>query len=113
MAAVPGAERKRFANLLTRGELEVEYYAPHGSDPQQPHKRDELYFIAAGTGEFVCNDARVPFSPGDVLFVPARAVHRFENFSSDFGTWVVFYGPDGGDLPRRVQADDAASDDLD
>jgi hypothetical protein len=30
---------------------------------------------------------------------PAGAVHRFENFSNDFVTWVVFYGPQGGESP--------------
>lgn len=27
----------------------------------------------------------------------AAAVHLFEDFSADFGTWVVFYGPNGGE----------------
>jgi hypothetical protein len=25
--------------------------------------------------------------------------HRFENFTDDFGTWVIFYGPEGGERP--------------
>jgi hypothetical protein len=28
---------------------------------------------------------------------PLGAKHRFENFSHDFVTWVVFYGPQGGE----------------
>jgi hypothetical protein len=31
------------------------------------------------------------------LDVPAGAHHRFYDFSEDFGTWVFFYGPQGGD----------------
>jgi hypothetical protein len=23
--------------------------------------------------------------------------HRFEDFTEDFATWVVFYGPEGGE----------------
>ena len=42
-------------------------------------------------------EERVPFGPGDVLFVAAGAVHRFEEFSHDFATWVIFYGPEGGE----------------
>lgn len=34
---------------------------------------------------------------GDVLFAPAGIEHRFENFSDDFVTWVIFYGPVGGE----------------
>jgi quercetin dioxygenase-like cupin family protein len=37
------------------------------------------------------------FGPGDVLFVPAGAVHRFEGIGDDFATWVFFYGPEGGE----------------
>jgi len=32
-----------------------------------------------------------------LLFVPAGVEHRFEHFSEDFSTWVVFYGPRGGE----------------
>jgi hypothetical protein len=29
--------------------------------------------------------------------VPAGKAHRFENFTPDFATWVVFWGPQGGE----------------
>jgi hypothetical protein len=31
--------------------------------------------------------------------VKAGVEHRFEEFSKDLAVWVVFYGPDGGELP--------------
>ena len=37
------------------------------------------------------------FLPGDFLFVPARAEHRFLDFTDDFTTWVLFYGAEGGE----------------
>jgi mannose-6-phosphate isomerase-like protein (cupin superfamily) len=40
---------------------------------------------------------RVPFRPGDALFAAAGEVHRFEDFTEDLLTWVVFYGPEGGE----------------
>jgi mannose-6-phosphate isomerase-like protein (cupin superfamily) len=40
---------------------------------------------------------RRPFKPHDVIFVPAGMEHRFEGFSDDFQTWVVFWGPTGGE----------------
>jgi hypothetical protein len=33
----------------------------------------------------------------DAPFAPAGSAHRFESFSADFGTRVVFCGPKGGD----------------
>jgi mannose-6-phosphate isomerase-like protein (cupin superfamily) len=87
--------------VLEHGTLTVEIYAPRGTDPQQPHTRDEVYVILSGGGDFVLESERRPFAPGDVLFVPAKASHRFENFSEDFSTWVVFYGPEGGERESK------------
>lgn len=86
-----------FAVLLRHGSLQVEIYRPLGTDRQTPHRRDELYVVIAGRGLFVCGGARQPFEAGEVLFVPAGVEHRFEEFSEDFATWVIFYGPDGGE----------------
>ncbi|GAA4331074.1 cupin domain-containing protein [Flaviaesturariibacter amylovorans] len=89
-----------FAELLRHGSLIVEYYAPQHEDTQQPHRQDELYIIASGHGTFMRAGERTSFQKGDVLFVPAGMKHRFEDFSHDFATWVVFYGPDGGESPQ-------------
>lgn len=97
LARLPTRDGKRFVTLLEHGSLVVELYAPRGVDPQQPHTRDELYVVAQGSGEFVNGDVRESFGPGDVLFVPAGVVHRFENFTDDFAVWVMFYGPEGGE----------------
>ena len=94
---LPAPDGKRFANLFNHGTLAVEYYAPRGIDPQQPHTRDELYVVTHGSGTFFCDGERTPIEPGDFLFVPAGVEHRFENFTEDFGVWVVFYGREGGE----------------
>lgn len=87
------------ALMLRHGTMELRWYAPKGSDPQVPHDRDEVYVIVSGSGQFVCGDQRVAFGPGDALFVAAHEVHRFEDFTDDFATWVIFYGPVGGESP--------------
>jgi mannose-6-phosphate isomerase-like protein (cupin superfamily) len=79
--------------ILKRHDVEIEYYAPKGSDAQTPHDRDELYVIATGRGYFVTGDERRHCSTGDLIFVAAGIAHRFEDFSDDFSTWVVFFGP--------------------
>ncbi len=85
--------------LLRHGTLLVKYYAPRGTDVQTPHTRDELYVVARGRGHFRDDAGRRPFAPGDLLFAAAGTTHRFEDFSDDFGTWVMFYGPEGGEAP--------------
>jgi mannose-6-phosphate isomerase-like protein (cupin superfamily) len=94
---LPGPEGQRFATVFQHGSLLVEIYAPRGTDPQQPHTRDEIYFVITGTGEYVCGDRRQTFGPTDILFAAAGSVHRFENFSGDLTLWVLFYGPEGGE----------------
>ncbi len=98
IAAPPDPGRASSVHLR-HGSLELRFYAPRGHDPQTPHDRDELYVIARGHGFFRRGDQRVPFAPGDALFAAAGVPHRFEDFSDDFGTWVMFYGPQGGEGP--------------
>lgn len=98
LTLLPGPEGERFATVFKHGTLLVEVYAPRGTDPQNPHTRDEVYFVAAGSGEYVCGGTRQTFGPTDVLFAAAGVVHRFENFTDDLTVWVLFYGPEGGEV---------------
>jgi mannose-6-phosphate isomerase-like protein (cupin superfamily) len=93
---------RRSSLLMTHGSMTLRYYAPRGRDEQTPHDQDEIYIVDRGTGSVVSgpDEARLErrsFGPGDAIFVPAGHVHRFVDFSSDFGTWVVFWGPRGGE----------------
>jgi mannose-6-phosphate isomerase-like protein (cupin superfamily) len=97
LAKLPGPKGERFVELFRHGTLSVELYAPRGRDPQNPHTRDEVYAVVQGRGQFLNGGARHPFGPGDVLFVPAGVVHRFEEFTDDLVVWVFFYGPEGGE----------------
>jgi mannose-6-phosphate isomerase-like protein (cupin superfamily) len=83
--------------IFSHGSLAVELYTPVGHDPQQPHTRDEIYFVTRGTGLFFDGGQRRSVESGAFIFVPAGQVHRFEDFSSDFVVWVAFYGPEGGE----------------
>jgi mannose-6-phosphate isomerase-like protein (cupin superfamily) len=99
LAKLPGPKGERSVSGFRHGTLEVKLYAPRGHDPQTPHRLDEVYVVISGTGEFVHGDRRDRFQPGDLLFVPAGVVHRFEQFTDDLMVWVMFYGPDGGEEP--------------
>ncbi|MGI8737432.1 MAG: cupin domain-containing protein [Candidatus Eremiobacter antarcticus] len=90
---------RRSARMFSHGTMEVKYYRPEFVDRQTPHSQDEVYVVIAGLGIFECDGERVPFEPGAVLFAAAGAEHRFTEFSEDFSTWVVFYGPEGGEHP--------------
>lgn len=91
-ARVARAGGQRWVTIFKRGNLELEYYAPVKTDPQQPHTRDEVYFVISGRGHFVMDGRRQEFGPGEVIFAPAGVPHRFEDFSDDFATWAIFSG---------------------
>ena len=87
----------RFLQVFQHGTLQVEIYKPVSRDLQRVHSRDEIYVVIAGHGEFVSPDRCHAVGPGELLFAAAGVEHYFENFSDDFCTWVVFYGPEGGE----------------
>lgn len=83
--------------IFARGSLAVEMYQPKDSDRQPPHGRDEIYLVARGSSTFFDGTHRYQLSAGSFIFVAAGQPHRFESFSSDFASWVFFYGPVGGE----------------
>jgi len=98
LATLSQQEDPRFTVVMRHGTMSVELYAPRGVDPQSPHAQDELYIVAKGEGRFVCDGRETRFRAGDALFAPAGKEHRFVEFSEDFAVWVVFYGPEGGEV---------------
>jgi mannose-6-phosphate isomerase-like protein (cupin superfamily) len=62
--------------VFVDGDLEVRFAASPTNGPQVPHLRDELYFVAAGSGRYRVEDK-------------VSGVGRGE----DFCVWVLFYGP--------------------
>ncbi len=84
-------EGKPFITLLEREKMYVEVYQPKKVDLQKPHDQDEIYVVISGSGTFLNDGQRRPFAAGDLIFVPAGVVHRFEDFTDDFATWVIFY----------------------
>ena len=103
LARIPGSPSpqwpaaEHFAQAFSHGSMSVGLYAPVGSDRQQPHQRDELYIIHAGAGELVIAGVHHAFAAGDVFFVGSGVEHHFENFAAEFSTWVIFWGPAGGE----------------
>ena len=87
-------------SLFAHGSLMVKVYAPVETDLQEPHARDEIYVVMRGSGIFFDGDDRRPVAPGDFLFVAAGRAHGFEAFTADFATWVIYFGPEGGEPER-------------
>ncbi len=97
LSALQLHEGKTFLQLFRHGSMSVEIYQPKEQDLQQPHLQDEIYVVISGIGLFQNGPDQYPFSPGDLLFVPAGVEHRFLEFTEDFKTWVIFFGVAGGE----------------
>ena len=94
---LPECDGKRVAAAFRHGAMLAEIYAPRKYDPQTPHEQDEIYIISRGAGIFSKGGERRRFKAGDIIFVEAGAAHRFEEFTDDFESWVIFWGPPGGE----------------
>lgn len=92
-----GCDGEDFWIGISHGSMRVELFAPKLEDTQQPHDQDELYIVLRGTAAFEKKGTSVDVGAGDVMFVEAATPHRFTRFSDDFATWVVFWGPEGGE----------------
>ena len=74
-----------------KSNVKLVFFAPRGIDHQTFRDEDEFYFIVRGMGELIIDRERFSFESGDVIFVPAKVPHRFENFSEEFATWAIFF----------------------
>ncbi len=99
-ARVPGPAGEHAVMVLQRGTVDVALSIPLVPKPQTPHLQDEIYFIVRGRGVLLHDGERNPFGPGDLLFVAAGIEHQFEEITQDLVLWRVFYGPDGGEIPK-------------
>jgi mannose-6-phosphate isomerase-like protein (cupin superfamily) len=103
-ASIPGPAGEHAVSFLRRGTLNAMLSLGHFAPlprPTTPHEQDEVYVIMRGRGVFFHDGKRDPFEPGDLLFAAAGTEHRFEDFSEDLAVWVIFYGPQGGEVSGR------------
>ena len=58
-------------------------------DRQQPHADDEVYVVLGGHGTLEIEGTTVELHPGNAVFVPAGAEHRFTGYE-ELSVLVVF-----------------------
>jgi len=77
----------------TRSAILVEQTFPRGgATGLHLHEQgDELFYVVSGRGTATLGDSVEPIGPGDVVFVPASAIHRIANLEHDQPLVVVFF----------------------
>ena len=63
-----------------------------GTDPQQPHTEDEVYYIESGRGQIRVDDEDRIVQPGSVVYVAAGVEHRFHSIEEELRI-LVFFAP--------------------
>jgi mannose-6-phosphate isomerase-like protein (cupin superfamily) len=63
-----------------------------GTDPQKPHKEDEVYYIVRGSAMMRVGSEEQPVKSGSVIFVAAKVEHRFFDIREELEV-LVFFAP--------------------
>jgi quercetin dioxygenase-like cupin family protein len=66
--------------------------AKGASDPQEPHREDEVYYVVRGRAYMQIGDERAEVQAGSVIFVEAEAEHRFYDIEEEMAV-LVFFAP--------------------
>ena len=63
-----------------------------GSDPQKPHRGDEMYYVVRGRARMRIGSEHAEVLAGSVIFVEAEAEHRFYDIEEELEV-LVFFAP--------------------
>ena len=97
---IPSLAGEHAVSVYRRGTLDVALSIPETPKQQTPHTQDEVYVVVRGSGVLLHDGKREPIGEGDLVFVAAGTEHQFAGLRERFAVWRVFYGPQGGDMPR-------------
>jgi mannose-6-phosphate isomerase-like protein (cupin superfamily) len=64
--------------------------AKGGSDPQKPHREDEMYYVVRGRARMQIGSEHAEVRAGSVIFVEAEAEHRFYDITEELEVLVIF-----------------------
>jgi mannose-6-phosphate isomerase-like protein (cupin superfamily) len=63
-----------------------------GTDPQKPHREDEMYYVVRGRAHMQIGNERSEVRAGSVIFVEAKAEHRFYDVEEELEV-LIFFAP--------------------
>jgi len=63
-----------------------------GTDPQKPHREDEMYYVIRGRARMQIGSDHAEVRAGSVIFVEAEREHRFYDIEEELEV-LVFFAP--------------------
>lgn len=90
------ARGRPYDEVLRVEALSVGVYrlAAGATDPQNPHREDEIYVVLSGRASIEIGEVRVKVSAGSVVYVPRAVPHHFCDIAEDLEVLVVFAPPE-------------------
>jgi mannose-6-phosphate isomerase-like protein (cupin superfamily) len=61
-----------------------------GTDPQKPHREDEMYYVVRGRARMQVGSERTEVRAGSIIFVEATIEHRFYDITEELEILVFF-----------------------
>lgn len=86
-----------YLQFLRERNMSVGLYALEAgqSDPQQPHRQDEVYFVVSGRASITVGDETTMVANGSVVYVLTGVPHKFHHITEPLKVMVVFSPPEG------------------
>jgi len=63
-----------------------------GTDPQNPHTEDEVYYVVSGKAKIQVADENRDVQAGSIVYVAKNVEHRFHSIEEEL-TVIVFFAP--------------------
>lgn len=85
---------KRYLEFLRVSAMSAGVYVlpAGGTDPQSPHKEDEMYYVVRGRARMRAGSEDQAVREGSVIFVAAGVEHRFYDITEELVV-LVFFAP--------------------
>jgi len=85
---------KRYSEILRVPAMSAGVYVlpTGGTDPQSPHKENEMYYVVRGRARMRAGSDDQAVGEGSVIFVAAGVEHRFYDITEELVV-LVFFAP--------------------
>jgi mannose-6-phosphate isomerase-like protein (cupin superfamily) len=92
VVAAHGRAGELYHEFLRVPDLSVGLYLlpAGGTDPQQPHTEDEVYYILSGSGQIRVAGEDRAVRAGSIIYVKAGDDHRFHTIIEELRILVIF-----------------------
>ena len=83
---------KRYLPFFNNETMSLGIYklTANAEDGQQPHDQDEIYYVLEGKARILVESKYYAVEPGEIIFVPAFAKHKFVDIEKDIRMLVFF-----------------------